>query len=72
MPFRIMLEQVIAYQIQLKEIKNRNKHCKIRNNEYLSGIKASDRLLPVIILVAYWGDDEWRGPKSIYDKLGFN
>ena len=39
--------------------------------EFLSGLKASDRLHPVITLVVYWGVDEWTGPRKLSDMLGY-
>lgn len=34
-------------------------------DEYLSGFWKSDRLLPVVTLVIYYGADEWDGPLSL-------
>ena len=37
------------------------------SDEYLSGFWKSDRLLPVVTVVIYFGSDEWDGPISLRD-----
>ena len=73
MPLRVMLEQAMMYDSQLRELKSKNKKRKLKNSdEYLSGIRKTDKMQPVIILVAYWGNGEWQGRKSIHDMLKFD
>ncbi len=38
---------------------------KPNSDEYLSGFWKSDRMLPVVTLVIYYGADEWDGPLSL-------
>lgn len=72
MPVRVMLEQAMLYDFQLKELRKKNEEFSLKNDdEYLSGIKKTDRLKPVIVLVAYWGDGEWSGPGCIHDMFDF-
>ncbi|MBD5137216.1 MAG: hypothetical protein HDT39_14900 [Lachnospiraceae bacterium] len=72
MPLRVMLQQALIYDAQLRDIKSRNKnHSLLGGDEYLSKVKKTDRILPVVVLVAYWGEDKWDGTKSIHDKLRF-
>ena len=40
---------------------------KITEDEYLSGFYAGDRLNPVITLVIYYGEDEWKKPLRLSD-----
>ena len=71
MPVRVMLEQAMLYDFQLKELRKKNEGLSLKNDEYLSGIKKTDRLKPVIVLVVYWGDGNWNGPQSIHDMFDF-
>ena len=72
MPLRVMLQQALAYDAQLRDIKSQNKNHSLQGSgEYLSKVKKTDRILPVVVLVAYWGEDKWDGAKSIHDMLKF-
>ncbi len=72
MPLRVMLQQALAYDAQLRDIKFQNKNHSLQGGgEYLSKVKKTDRILPVVVLVAYWGEDKWDGAKSIHDMLRF-
>ena len=72
MPLRVMLQQALAYDCQLREIKSQNKNHTLKGSgEFLSKVKNADKILPVVILVAYWGEDEWDGAKSIHDMMDF-
>ncbi|MDE6889264.1 MAG: Rpn family recombination-promoting nuclease/putative transposase, partial [Eubacterium sp.] len=35
------------------------------SDEFLSGFYKTDRLIPVVTLVIYWGPDRWDGPLSL-------
>ena len=73
MPLRVMLQQALSYDSQLREIKTHNKNRKMYDsNEFLSKVKRTDRILPVVVLVAYWGENEWDGAKSVHDMLEFD
>ncbi len=37
--------------------------------EFLSGIKAGDKLTPVVTVTLYWGDDAWDAPRSLHEML---
>ncbi|MBD5136154.1 MAG: hypothetical protein HDT39_09390 [Lachnospiraceae bacterium] len=72
MPLRVMMQQAVAYDSQLREIKSRNKNQRLLSGgEYLSKTKKTDKILPVVILVTYWGEDEWYGAESINDMMNF-
>lgn len=36
-------------------------------DDFLSGLKVSDRIVPIITLVVYWNDKEWSGPRKLSD-----
>ncbi|MDE7130265.1 MAG: Rpn family recombination-promoting nuclease/putative transposase [Lachnospiraceae bacterium] len=70
MPARVMLQDALSYDRQLKELK-RQGYDFADSGEFLSRIRQDDHLHPVITLVIYWGEDEWRGAKSLHDILDF-
>ena len=61
----------LSYLKEYNEIAARNKHEKkfSSSDEFLSGLKKTDRLHPVISLCVYYGEDEWDGPLSLTDML---
>lgn len=65
---RIMVEESLEYENQVKAIRKRNKE-KYRNvlspDEYLYGFRKRDRLYPIHTLVLYWGDKEWDAIDSL-------
>ena len=72
MPVRVMLQEALEYDRQLKEIKRGNfKNNKLKAPEFLSGICRSDRLRPVITIVMYWGNGRWQGAESLQDIIDF-
>lgn len=73
MPIRIMLQDSLTYDRQLKEIKktNMNKKTFATAGEFLSKITANDRLHPVITLIVYWGEEHWTGSRSLHDMIDF-
>ena len=44
---------------------------KLTSEEFLSGMRKGDKLIPIITLVIYLGDKEWDGPRSLHDMLDF-
>lgn len=42
---------------------------KLTSEEFLSGIRKEDKLIPIITVVIYLGESEWDGPRSLYDML---
>ena len=81
MPVRTLLETGLAYARQVREQAAKNKAASEqpesqalrrelnRPDTFLSGFRRSDRLHPVIILVAYFGEKPWTGPLSIGEML---
>ena len=85
MPVRDMLYDSINYVSQVDEAKRSYRNhgeeggelsfeageLKIRltQEEFLSGFRKGDKLIPVITAVIYFGPDEWDGPMSIHDML---
>lgn len=73
MPVKDYLYDAINYaaQVEKKVQKNRcGKNLK-PGAEYLSGMKSTDKLVPVITIVIYTGAEPWDGPMSLHDMLDF-
>lgn len=72
MPVRNMLYDAIQYSNQVSSAAASHRKAENTgesNAEYLSGFHRSDKLLPVVTLVVYFGANEWDAPKSIHDML---
>lgn len=67
MPVRVMLYNAITYTEQVdKMIKEHRLQNDIEiGSEYLSGYKKEDRLVPIITITLYWGEETWDGPVSL-------
>jgi len=74
MPVKNMIYDALNYSQQVKYFAEKNKKEKLSANsaEFLSGLRKSDKLKPVITLVVYWGGEEWDGPRSLKDMLDTN
>ena len=42
---------------------------KLTSEEFLSGLRKGDKLMPIITAVVYLGEDPWDGPRSLFDML---
>ena len=73
MPLRVYQTKFLNYSRQANIIEERNKLSGIhiegadKSGEHLSSFLKTDRIVQVICLVVYYGDDEWDGPKSLED-----
>ena len=70
MPVKNMLYDALEYANQVNKTTKTHKKTKDKsssNAEYLSGFYKTDRLVPVITLVIYFGADNWDAPKCIFD-----
>ena len=73
MPIRNMVYDALAYNIQVAQKAKENRAAgKAAGAEYLSGFLKTDKLLPVITLVVYFGPDEWTGPRDLHSMLAAN
>lgn len=67
---RNMVTEALLYRKQLDDIKAYHKEKKdVKGNEFLSGIKKSEMLVPVVTVVFYFGEEPWDGPRQLYDLL---
>ena len=71
MPVKNMVYDALNYASQVSDISRHHRVNKdsATNAEYLSGMHRDDRLVPVITLVVYFGQNTWDGPMSIHDML---
>lgn len=74
MPVRGMLYDALTYAEQVLNIRQERREKKdLKGNaEFLSGLKRSDLLHPVITVVLYYGEEEWDGKKELHGLLGMD
>lgn len=85
MPVRIMLQEALEYNRQIKAIMRNNRENGKKNiyyegrggrnyrdsGEFLYKIRKDDKLYPVITLIVYWGEEAWNGAKSLHEMICF-
>lgn len=83
MPARIMLQEALEYNRQIREIMRENR---IKDEEYrmeqghsifqnagerMYLVRKTDKLYPVVTLIIYWGEKIWDGPRSLWELMAF-
>ena len=70
-PLRHMIGDAFSYLKEYNKIASRNRKDKnfSSSDEFLSNLKKTDRLHPMITLCVYYGENEWDGPFSLIDML---
>lgn len=83
MPARIMLQEALEYNRQIRKIMRENR---MKDEEYRTGqgssvfqnagermymVRKTDKLYPIVTLIIYWGEEEWDGPKSLWEMIAF-
>ena len=71
MPVRNMLYDAMSYAQQISDIAaaHRKGKDKMAGDEFLSGLKKEDKLMPVITLVISLSTEEWDGPLTLHEML---
>lgn len=69
MPVRNMLYNAITYSNQVDTIVKKNRENK-EEDDFLSGFQKNDKVMPVITLTLYWGDEPWDGPRTLKQMMG--
>ena len=84
MPVRIMLQEALEYDRQIRKIMHENekkdrayqegKGSKVYHDdgEYLYKVRKEDRLYPIATLIVYWGEEIWKGARSLHEMIHFN
>lgn len=69
MPVRNMLYDSINYTNQIKSLESFNRKNRefTNSDEFLSGLKGKDKIIPVVTIVVYFSPDKWNGPSSLYE-----
>ncbi|MBS6196717.1 MAG: hypothetical protein KH828_14245 [Clostridiales bacterium] len=72
MPVRNMLYDALSYTEQVEQLKkaHHRKRDPMTGEEFLSGMKKEDTLIPVVTLVVYYGEEEWDGNLDLYGMMG--
>lgn len=72
MVIRNFLAEGLEYHRQWKEVERRHQVEKdLSGDEFLSGMKKNEKLVPVITLVVYYGKEKWDAPNNLYEVLDF-
>jgi len=72
MAVRNMLYDAINYTNQVSDIsKLHSKNKDLSGDEFLSKFSRTDKLMPTITLVVYYGDNQWDGSIDLYSMLDF-
>lgn len=69
MPQRIMGYDFASYEEQIRHLISDNK--KMGKPAFTKRIHDTQKLAPVITVVLYWGDKEWKTPLNLHDLLEF-
>ena len=71
MPLRHMVGDAFSYLKEYQEIAAKNRKDKnfASSDEFLSNMKKTDRLHPMISLCVYYGENPWDGPLCLMDML---
>ena len=71
MPVRVMGYDYYTYNKQYQDRRTyyKQNNIKLVENEFISGIRKTDRFLPVVTLVLYYGEEDWDGPTCLHDML---
>jgi hypothetical protein len=74
MPVRNMLYDAVDYAGQVTSLRKQHRKDKDLKGsaEFLSGLKKTDVLYPVITIVFYYGENEWDGHQDLYGLLGMD
>ena len=70
MPIRNFVSEAADYQKQYDNIRKQHEQKRdLLGKEYLSGFSKKDRIIPVITIVLYFGEEKWRGATDLYELM---
>ncbi len=73
MPIRVMLEDAAGYDEQLRRIQRVHRERKdLRGAEYVGRFARTDRVLPIVTIVLYYGKAPWDGATQLCELLDGN
>lgn len=73
MPVRVMSGDAATYHSQWRTLAKQHKDKKdLKSEEFLSGIKNGEKLIPASTIVVYFGKKPWDGPRSLKEMLAID
>ncbi|MCH5266894.1 MAG: Rpn family recombination-promoting nuclease/putative transposase [Lachnospiraceae bacterium] len=70
LPHRVMEYEAMEYHEQLENIVSENRsNRKLPSKYFISGVTLEDKLIPVITIVVYSGNEKWEGARCLHDFL---
>lgn len=74
MPMRLMGYDYHTYKKQYDDNAQRYKKCSegLTRDEFLSRMKKTDKFIPVITIVVYYGSEPWDGARSLHEMLNIS
>ncbi len=69
MPIRILCYDAEMYERQLKEKRKENRGKRLKEGEYLSGLRFTDRIEPVVTIVLNLSAERWKGARDIKEMM---
>lgn len=69
MAVREMMYDALDYTEQIRKIEERHRAegDRLKGADFLSHFTKEDRIIPVVTLTLYYGNEAWDGPKSLYE-----
>ena len=68
MPVKNLIYDALNYGQQVSKIAHMHRKKKdLQEAEFLSGFSKGDKIMPVITLTVYYGNDDWDGPRRLKD-----
>lgn len=73
MVLRSFIYDAYSYDEQLNTIRKRHRENKdLKGAEYIAGFSGKDRIIPVITVCVYYGDEPWEAPTRLHELIDFN
>lgn len=73
MVLRSFIYDAYSYDEQLNTIRKRHRENKdLKGAEYIAGFSSKDRIIPVITVCVYYGDEPWEAPTRLHELMDFN
>ncbi|MBQ6807146.1 MAG: Rpn family recombination-promoting nuclease/putative transposase [Lachnospiraceae bacterium] len=70
MPLRNFVSEAADYQMQYDRIRKQHEQKRdLQGSEYLSGFCKEDKVIPVITIVLYFGEEKWDGATDLYELM---
>lgn len=72
MVLRSFIYDAYSYDRQLNTIRRKHRKMKdLKGEEYIAGFSEKDRIIPVMTVCVYYGDDPWNAPIRLHELIDF-